>query len=481
MAMEAKYDKLAGDADLVKTKGQEYADLGDAILEACAVLQAILDVEMCSEAIEATRETATSVKADIEKAADRYRATGDALVVYSEALATAIAASEGPAATIVTLTASLATARSTLWNRRQDLLDATRWYVETPEDEVEELQKAVTTAENQVTNLEAQIVTAQGQWQDAFDARADAALIAANKIKEVTEGKGANGLNDTFWDKASVVVEIIKMVCDIAAVLSIFLAWVPILGQVLLVLAAIGALIAIVDAAIKLKRGEGSWGDLALAVGMAALTLFGGKLIGAGAKYLKGNAANQVLLRNGPAAVNFHGKTHDALILFQSGKHATGGLALLKSPFVRSSAQSAIHSAYKAGTLSFGSAFRANLGNLLVNPFKLKTALKLNDELLDLGTIASRNWEFLDKGLKAKGIGLLLANVGVNLATFHKGLGSLEGAIGSGDGFGTFKGVVGIGSGHLDGLAGNSGRILNGGVSAGGLVDKIVDGVDLLK
>src|SRR5690606_41834779 len=59
-----------------------------------------------------------------------------------------------------------------------------------------------------------------------------------------------------------VVLDWVKVGCDIAAVLSIFLAWVPILGQVLLVLAAIGAIIAIVDAAIKFANGEGSFGEL---------------------------------------------------------------------------------------------------------------------------------------------------------------------------------------------------------------------------
>ena len=100
-------------------------------------------------------------------------------------------------------------------------------------------------------------------WHDALEDKNTAAGVAISAITEVVSGKKNHGLAHGLWDDfvGSDFFKIVKTVCDWAGVLAIFLSWVPILGQFLIVLAAVGASLAIVQAAVKLSEGNGSWGS----------------------------------------------------------------------------------------------------------------------------------------------------------------------------------------------------------------------------
>lgn len=72
---------------------------------------------------------------------------------------------------------------------------------------------------------------------------------------------------------------VLKKICDVAEILAIFLSWVPFLGPVLLGLAALGALLAILEASVMLATGEGSWLSLIGAVALGVVSCFGGKIL----------------------------------------------------------------------------------------------------------------------------------------------------------------------------------------------------------
>jgi hypothetical protein len=81
--------------------------------------------------------------------------------------------------------------------------------------------------------------------------------------------------------------KVIKKLCDLAAILSVFHAWVPGLGEVLLAMAAIGAVLDFISAGVALLHG-GSWSAFLLAGVGVVMTIFGGKMLELGMKGMKG-------------------------------------------------------------------------------------------------------------------------------------------------------------------------------------------------
>jgi hypothetical protein len=191
-----------------------------------------------------------------------------------------------------------------------------------------------------VSSLNGDVTYWEGRWNDAKSDKDAAARSAQDKIDEVVTGDKVNGLEDGFWDKvgevAAGIYKVFKIICDVAGILAIFLSWVPILGQVLLVLAAIGSIIAIVEGIVKIAREGFSWGAL-LGIGLGVMGLFGGKAIGAIAKYAKARSVVQTASRIGPRAakVKFGNsllKSSRKLFALNRGQRVTD---VLKSPFLR--------------------------------------------------------------------------------------------------------------------------------------------------
>jgi len=385
--MDVQYQVLAGDPTLVKAKGEEYQAIAAAISASVRTLDNIVEqVDQKSLAMDATRTLASDVASDIRKATDRYQKTGDALVAYALDLERAQDASRYPARRIAEIEESLVGARSTVAQRRDEHHIATRG---DDEDAIETARIRMERAEGRVTTLEESLATHQENWHTAQDEKAVAATAAVNKITEVTEGQGGEALNDDFWDRLGVAVDVIKFICDIAAILSIFLAWVPILGQVLLVLAAIGAILAIVDAAIKWHNGEGSFGEFLVAVVLGVLSLYGGKILGFLAKRVHMSALRQI-----PAGTRVPAGTHKLDVVTDLlPKQSKGFLGFLKSPFVRSTSDSYRYLDRVTGG-KFGPLLRDALKQS--NPFRLRNVAKYDGDVADLFRFTTDFGEFID-------------------------------------------------------------------------------------
>jgi len=459
--MDVQYQVLAGDPGIVETKGKEYQEIAEAISRSVRTLDDIVDqVDQKSLAMDATRDLAGDVASDIRKVTERYRETGDALVAYASELRRTKDASTAPAQAIATLEGDLATWQSRV-SSRQDAYDSAVAAGE--ETDIEYRRKRLHTAEDQVTLIEGQLETQRRLWETARDEKAVAATTAINAIIAVTEGDKADGVNDSFWDKvgavASVAWDVLKVICDVAAILSIFLAWVPGLGQVLLVLAAIGAIMAIVDAAIKFAKGEGSFGDLLLAVVVGVLSLYGGKLIGMAAQRLRTTMTLSLRGPLGGSLINATGRGA-TLSRVQTAfpSYGQGFLGALKSPFVRSPADMARMLRFQQGE-AFSSVLKSALSQ--GNPFKLKNLFKWDEDVADIYHLTTNFAEYFDAAVHNKANLLVMAEFGFSTYEMIRSGVSISDAITGGDALGG----IGTGSGHLAGpvpaIVGGGARLAN--------------------
>lgn len=282
MSNDTPYQPLKGDPGLISKKAAHYASIADAIARSVRALDKVSDEDtMKSKAVAQIREAARTVKDDIDKAQNRYRVTADALTEYSGHLRTA----QDDAATAISDIEdkqSAATAAHTASNKADNAVD------DATDGDKSTAQTAADKASDAATAADTALRGAHSKWESARDAKNSAAETARGKIDDVVNGKHNNGLKDGWWDNwGSTLFAILKTVCDIAGILAIFLAWVPGLGQILLVLAAIGALITLVESIVNLATGKGTWGDVIMAAVGAVLTIFGGKIFALAGKTLK--------------------------------------------------------------------------------------------------------------------------------------------------------------------------------------------------
>jgi hypothetical protein len=157
---------------------------------------------------------------------------------------------------------------------------------------------------------------------------------------------------------------------------------VPILGQILLVLAAIGSIIAIIEGIVKMATEGFSWGAL-FSITMGVMGLFGGKALGALGKYAKARAITQTRSIGGIARAR-QVATVSELVEASGTSASSRAFGVLKSPFVRSSTDGQIWRMVQRG--SYGEAFSIFRSAKFPMPYKdggLRWALG-NDDVADM-------------------------------------------------------------------------------------------------
>ena len=281
---DTEFNPLTGDADVVMAKARRYEELGLAIARSVTMLGSISEGDaQKSQAIDALKESAKNVARDIGKAEERYSLTATALIGYAGKLKTA---QDDAVAAI----AAIAAAEGDVTDA-QNASNVANTNAEAQGAEQAANQKIADTAADSVTASAQGLTAAHSLWHDARNSKNDAASAAAAQIDDVVNGKVGDKLNDSWWDNHSGILDAIKTICAIAGVLAIFLAWVPILGAILIGLAILGALMALVDAGIKYQRGEGSLTNVIFAAIGVVLAAFGGKLVSYIAKLAKFKSA----------------------------------------------------------------------------------------------------------------------------------------------------------------------------------------------
>jgi hypothetical protein len=289
---DTEYLPLKGDPELLLAKAQHYSSIADAITRSVTTLKKIHQVdEMKSKATEALKDKSGDVADDIDKARDRYKNTASALMTYAHKLRVAKDAADVAISHIhqkQTEASQANHAANTATDGVATAADADKTTAQT----------AAQKAEDAATAAQGELRAAHQEWHDALEIKNDAAEVAVKAIIEVVEGKKNHGLKDGWWDNwGSKVLDVIKVICEIAGFLSIFLAWVPILGAVLVGLAILGALITLVESIVKFANGEGSFTDVIFAAVGVVLAAFGGKIAAYLGKLVKFQAATKVMTK----------------------------------------------------------------------------------------------------------------------------------------------------------------------------------------
>lgn len=265
---DSEYNPLEGEPSLLRSKAEHYEQIGYAILRSVATLDAIhSESDMTSKAISAIRDKSGEVSEDIKKAQRRYSQTAQALIAYSADLRSAQDAAN-VAIRHIGAKADAAEAAS----RAADTA-STKAESSTGPDTTTD-HTAATRAHDDAIAASGELTAAHNEWRAALEQKNTAAGVAVTAIVEVVDGKYKNGLADSAWDDWG---DFIKTVCEWAGVLAIFLAWVPFLGQALLILAIIGAAITVAESFMKAMNG-GSWADFGFACVGLVLTVFGGNI-----------------------------------------------------------------------------------------------------------------------------------------------------------------------------------------------------------
>ncbi|MCU1423421.1 MAG: hypothetical protein JWN36_3072 [Microbacteriaceae bacterium] len=263
--------ELSGDPDFVQTKAQHYLAIADAIKNASAELHKIANPDkLISKAVHEVRDKAEDVANKIDKAEGRYRGTSTALITYAIALRQA----QGDAHRAI-----LAAGSADDGGYAQSQKDHYETLAQQPGPDQAANQKQLTFWTQKAADVTGDVSKARSDWQLASDAKDAAAKTAASAVSDSYEG---SSLEDGFWDHVgdwiNKIADALKGICEIAAFLSLFLSWVPILGQVLLAFAILGAVLTLAEAIVKYATGEGSFmAIIGAAVGLV-LTAFGGKI-----------------------------------------------------------------------------------------------------------------------------------------------------------------------------------------------------------
>ncbi|RDV43709.1 hypothetical protein DOE76_15780 [Leifsonia sp. ku-ls] len=286
---DREFQPLTGDPGVLEAKAQHYKSIGEAIQRSVKELNKIHDVDgYKSQAVSKLQEMSKDTADDIDKAKDRYAKTADALIAYAKELR---GAQDDAKAAIAQIT------------EKQEAADAAHHAATTahtdaqkakPEDAAD-AGKAADKADDHARAANAALQAAHQAWYDARDRKNRAAEKAVSAIVDVVDHHN-NGLkNPSWWDK---VVDVIGTIGDIAGVLAIFLSWVPILGQVLVVIALVASIVKLVDAIVKFANGEGSFLSVLGAAVTVVLSVFGGRIFA-----FLGKAARVQSLARVPARV----------------------------------------------------------------------------------------------------------------------------------------------------------------------------------
>ncbi|HEY0249373.1 MAG TPA: hypothetical protein VGC45_14050 [Gryllotalpicola sp.] len=278
---DVEYQRLSGRPEFLAAKAAHYAAVAVEIARSVQTLTKIQGEQMTSQAIDKLKDSSGDVADDITKAYDRYDTTAQALAAYAVELRAAQDDAEKAIIAIEQRQSDAEAAHHSAATAQQDADAAGA-------DQQADAQRAAQQAQDAADDAQRALSAAHGLWTAALERKNSAAHTAAAAIDSVVNGTNNHGLKDSWWDNwGSKLYDIIKQVCTWAGVLSIFLGWVPILGQILLVLAAVGAVIDLIDAVIATIAGNGSIFDLVMAVVGVALTFVGGAAFARLAKGLK--------------------------------------------------------------------------------------------------------------------------------------------------------------------------------------------------
>lgn len=273
------FSDLSGEPASLKHYATRYLNLANAIQSASAALKAVGEGSdnMLSLAVNEVRGKAKNGADDIGQAETRYRTTAQALMTYATALEDAQAKAKEARADHETAQGSHAAAQAKADEFEDKAL--------VPGEEQAANSKSASAWSTQASSLASSMSAAQTKYNEAVADKEKAGNTAADAIENVLS---SDGVTDSWWDK---LVDFCEKIGDWVAIAALLLSWVPILGQVLLAVAAIISIIKLIDSLIKFAKGEMSLGEVVAAAVGVVLSIVGGKAIMVALKGLKALSA----------------------------------------------------------------------------------------------------------------------------------------------------------------------------------------------
>jgi hypothetical protein len=297
----ADFSDLSGEPASLKTYATRYLNLADAIQSASAALKAVGEGSdnMLSAAVNEVRGKAKKGADDVGQAESRYRTTAQALLTYADALEAAQDKAKEARSDHETAAGSHAAAQA----KADEFEDKAK----VPGADQAADSKSATTWSTQATNLATSMGAAETKYNEAVADKEKAGNTAADAIEKVISD---DGVSDSWWDK---LVDFCEKIGDWVAIAALLLSWVPILGQVLLAVAAIISIIKLIDSLIKFANGEMTLGEVVAAAIGVVLSIVGGKAIMVALKGLKA-------LSNGAKAAKIASKVAKRVDAGKNGK-----------------------------------------------------------------------------------------------------------------------------------------------------------------
>lgn len=288
-------DPVPGDPNHVDLVGRMYIGTADSIHRAVQNLQTALDENFGqAETIDAIREVAGDVADRIERAQERYRGVGDAMVVYAPRLRTAQTDSANALQRAIDAQSSGATA-DRMVAYYQDRIDDPA----TPPANLPALRSSLSTWEIKASAAEGNVGGASQDVADAIAIRDAAAAVAIQAIREV---ENSGDLNDSGWDDIvqwvqenkeaiDLFVEIVGWIATAVMVIALFI---PGLNVIVGAVALIAAAITLLNTALQVAAGTMGPVEAILNVGLAVLTFVGGRAIASSLKAATANATPKI-------------------------------------------------------------------------------------------------------------------------------------------------------------------------------------------
>lgn len=256
---------IAGDAAGIAQRGRDIEDLGEQMIGAAGVLEAIGDgaSEERGRSIERIRDEVGEVYAELRLAGERYKPTGTAMKDYGSSLATVQTAMQS---LVTEIESAKATLDAKVQAAAEAAADAEASSDYDPTDSVAQGQHqadnwqardAGTAANNARTHLDGLLGDFDTQW-DTWDAAYELAL---GRINDATTGNVTDDWTDNLAGIAEVVVDVLSVVGFIVAIAAIIIG-----GPIFLIIGAVIGAIALLATAFLMLKGRAGLDDLLWAV-----------------------------------------------------------------------------------------------------------------------------------------------------------------------------------------------------------------------
>ncbi|GAA1060413.1 hypothetical protein [Agromyces bracchium] len=247
-------ERLEGDASVIIERGIAIEDLGLRMQKAANTLRLLADGQVGrGESLDAVRDQAGEVHADLRTAGLRYSPSGTALRTYGEAVDEVQ----------VSLNAAVRRCEE-LWETVRTRATAVDDADDTPED-----PDGSTSARDEAQAAAGgALETAEGEWREAaarFDGFYDTWDAAYDAALTGLEGANEDGVEDGFWDDALPALDFIVEVLEVVG-LVLFVAALIVGGPLVAILATAAALITLAATIVLYAKGRKNGMDLGLAI-----------------------------------------------------------------------------------------------------------------------------------------------------------------------------------------------------------------------